>query len=118
MTLKRKPVRKMSRAKGRQTIPKDNRAMLAAVREQLLAQNKAQLKAKKVGKPKSQKEKDDILRAKQSWRTLKAHSPGTAGHKAVTQTMREDKWSNEKIKSIKRKLKLGPKAFKDRRPKK
>ena len=77
------------------------------------------LKRKPVRKtPKSQKEKDDILRAKHSWKTLKAHPPGTAGHKAVTQTMREDKWSNEKIKSIKRKLKLGPKAFKDRRPKK
>ena len=39
MTLKRKPVRKMSRAKGMKNIPK-----------QLLAQNKAQRKAKKLKK--------------------------------------------------------------------
>ena len=97
MTLKRRPVRKMPRAKGMKNIPK-----------RLLAQDKAQIKhykaQQKAKTDKAKKQYDDAIeRSKKNWKTLKAHPPGTAGHKAVTQVMREDMLTNEKFKKLKTK---------------
>jgi hypothetical protein len=107
MTLKRKPVRKMPRAKGRQTVPKDNRAMLAAVREQLLAQDKAQIKHYKAqqkaktdkAKKKGETKKGTTWRGSTQWRK---RSIGPAGGAPV---------SKKTGKARKPKKKLYPKIY-------